>query len=142
TIKRILSIIRTPLLVLGSFIAIVALIAQFSVLNIIVIIVYIILWGFLLYHAFAGTRAFGRVVDDAYGEPVGLVMVRLVKIDEAGHARVKEVKATDGKGRFMMIAEKGRYYLTAMKPGYIIYRSQIFKIGRRAHERIFYRKRK
>jgi hypothetical protein len=44
TIKRILSIIRTPLLVLGSFIAIVALIAQFSVLNIIVIIVYVILW--------------------------------------------------------------------------------------------------
>jgi hypothetical protein len=133
TLKRVLSFIRIPIIILGSFIAIIALIAQFSILNIVVIIVYIILWCVIVFRTYTGTRAFGRVIDSSFEIPVDLVMVRLIKIDENGKASVKEVKATDGKGRFMMVAPKGRYYLTAMKPGYRGYRSQIFKI---ANERL------
>jgi hypothetical protein len=133
TIKRVLSFIRIPIIVLGSFIAIFALIAQFSTLNVVVIIVYIILWCVIILHAYTGTRAFGRVMDNSFGIPVDLVMVRLVRIDENGKVSVKEVKVTDSKGRFMMVAPKGRYYLTAMKPGFRGYRSQIFKI---ANERL------
>jgi hypothetical protein len=124
--RRVLTALRMPILILGTFVALIALTSRFDIFNLLIFVVYLLIWFLEIYKRFIGSRAMGHVYDEV-NQPVSLALVRLIETGEKGE-RVRVIKATDSSGRFNMIAMPGRYYLSASKAGYRYYRSEKFDI--------------
>jgi len=103
---------RMPILIAGTIVAIYLLIAQRGLIDIIVLIIYIILWLIELLKV-KELRGYGRVINTK-GEGVGLAMIRVIAQD----GRLIQTQVTGPDGRFILSCQPQFLTLRVRKPGY------------------------
>lgn len=114
-IKRIIEIINPYLLLLGTFISLIAVVIIPNGLNYTVFIIYLLLDGLKIYFARHLLKPLGKVVDETTNEALALAVVRIFEEDKNW---LLATKVTDENGRFNFLLAPGRYYLTFSKAGY------------------------
>lgn len=119
-IKKILNAIIPYLLVIGTFISIIAATIMPTVLNYGLLYLYIFLDVLKIYFTFHLLRPFGTAKEKNTGMPISLAVVRIF---DAKKNCLLATKATNDQGRFNFLLTQGNYYLTCAKSGFIPYRS-------------------
>lgn len=107
--------IRVPLLILGTVLAFANLYLFRSVLDLVIVLVYIFLWIFEIIER-RKIKPYGEVKDED-GTPLDLAVVRLFRKKSN---KLVATSITDKKGRFFILSPKGEFYLTASRSGYFL----------------------
>ena len=116
TFKRVLVIIRIPILLVGSLIAISLFIYRGNNYDIGILILYILLWIWMIYELFTHESAVMNVVEKESGLPLSLVVSRLVSDQDN---KIEAVAVTDKYGRAVFGGAKtGNYTICSAKSGY------------------------
>jgi 5-hydroxyisourate hydrolase-like protein (transthyretin family) len=115
-VKKIISLIRLPVLIIGTLLATYNAIQirdTFSYAN---VGLYGILW---LIEAFflQLSRPYGRIIDQQTGQPLDRAIIRLTKVQGDQQIPVA-VAITDTSGRFNFFVTKGQYVLSISRFGY------------------------
>lgn len=121
-ILDVLEYLRLPLLIIGTFLALILLIARGNIADIIIFIVYLLIWAWDIYVMLSTETAVVYVYDDSSSQPLGLVVLRLIKEKNQAIIAV-ETTNKDGKTVFKTI-ENGIYKIQAAKAGYQVYRTE------------------
>lgn len=119
-VNRFLQKLRLPLLVIGFIFSIIMLIFAYELLFVFALIFYILI-GILEYLRTRKSRPYG-IVTDIFNHPLEMTIVRIF---EKKSNRLLETDVTDQDGRFKFLVSPGVYYLTAVKPGYIDFKSHL-----------------
>lgn len=114
--KTLFNILNILLFVIGLVFAIYLYSKNPYWLTRLVLILYIPSFGFIVRNLFTKRERFG-VVTDIEGNPVEGVSVSL---REAEFDKVVIKRVTDSRGRYKILANKGRYYLEILEPSYKI----------------------
>ena len=114
--KTLFNILNILLFVIGLVFAIYLYSKNPYWLTRLVLILYIPSFGFIVRNIFDKRERFG-VVTDIEGNPVEGVSVSL---REAEFDKVVIKRVTDSRGRYRILANKGRYYLEILEPSYKI----------------------
>ncbi len=120
-----LNIIRIPLLIVGTIISVFAYITDNSIFNFVVIAFYVVAWLFELYKL-RQLRPYGLTKEKLSLRRVDMVILRLFDENE----RIVSTRVSDANGKFTFLTNPGKYYLTATKQNFNIYRSQIMKFDK------------
>jgi len=120
-VTNFLEFFRIPLLVVGTFIAIAFMVTYFRVIDIIVLVVYILLWIWEIYALLSKSKTFGKVFDSETRESINLAIVRVFN---SMSNKLVSTKVSDSSGRFRFLVDKGDYYLTSKKQNYKKFQSQ------------------
>jgi hypothetical protein len=121
-ILDILEYLRLPLLIIGTFLALILMIARGNIADIIIFIVYLLIWAWDIYVMLSTDTAVVYVYDNSSFKPLDLVVLRLIK--EKNQAIIDvETTNKDGKAIFKTI-ENGVYKIQAAKAGYQVYRTE------------------
>jgi len=123
-ISRVSSVVRLPLLVLGTIFATYLATTQGRWFDFAILAFYVALWAMEIFHLMK-KRTYGAVSDDS-GQPVSLVMVRIV--DKAN--RLKGTVLTGEDGKFMVPLGQGEYRFSASKAGFSSVRSDFVQINK------------
>lgn len=107
--------IRVPLLIIGTIIAILNLYLFRSLLDLVIILAYVLLWLYEIYQL-RKVKPYGEVQDED-GTPLDLAVIRFFRED---NNKLIATSITDKKGRFFVILPQGGFYLTASKAGYFL----------------------
>lgn len=121
-ILDVLEYLRLPLLIIGTFLALILLIARGNIADIIIFIVYLLIWAWDIYVMLSTETAVVYVYDDSSFKPLDLVVLRLIKEKNQAIIAV-ETTNKDGKAVFKTI-ENGVYKIQAAKAGYKVYRTE------------------
>lgn len=105
--------IRIPLLILGTILALVNLYLFHSILDFIILSLYLLLWVFEILER-RKVKPYGEVLGEG-GEALDLAVVRFFKEKDN---KLAATTVTDKKGRFFVLLPEGDFYLTASKSGY------------------------
>jgi 5-hydroxyisourate hydrolase-like protein (transthyretin family) len=119
-ISRALNRLRVILLAIGLLLAIFLTIKDFNLFYILSVCFYILVGIWEIFNL-RRARPFG-VVTDAYGEPIDMAIVRIY---EKRRNRLVETDVTDKEGRFKFLVNPGIYYVTAIKPNFLEFKSNI-----------------
>lgn len=105
------------IMILGTIIAIYAVVYNYSTYNLAIIIVYIGLWAFWIISAIALKRSspWGETIDRSSKEPIDLALVRI--LDDKGD-RVLRTSVTDAMGKYTALLQRSKYQVRASKYGY------------------------
>lgn len=89
--------------------------------NYFILFVYIVFDCIQLYYLIHLSRSFGIITDSTSGQPLDLAVVRLFD-----HQRQLLLfsKTSDKYGRFSFLVNKGEYYVTVFKSGFVDYHSE------------------
>lgn len=115
-----------PLLLFSFVFSLISLYLQTSILNLVVAVVYFLLYIFAATKKKNYTRSGGRVYDIATGHGIPLAFVRLY--DPKTEDMAADLVLSDSNGRFELIADKGKYILEIELPGYSIKKTRNAKI--------------
>src|SRR3990172_7062677 len=107
--------IRIPLLILGTILAIVNLYLFRSILDIIILSIYLLTWFFEILER-QKVKPYGEVLGEE-GETFDLAVVRFFREKDN---KLVATTVTNKKGRFFVLMPEGDYYLTASKSGYFL----------------------
>lgn len=121
-ILDVLEYLRLPLLIIGTFLALILLIARGNIADIIIFIIYLLIWAWDIYVMLSTETAVVYVYDNSNFKPLGLVVLRLIK-DKNQAIIAVETTNKDGKAVFKTI-ENGVYKIQAAKAGYRVYRTE------------------
>lgn len=124
-IGRILDLLRLPLLVFGSAVALLNLYFFRGVFDYAMVFLYLFFWLFELYN-FRKIKPWGEVIDERK-TPLSLAVVRFFDLK---NSRLMTTKITDGKGRFFVLLSEGKCFYTISKAGFKRFRSKYLKISR------------
>jgi hypothetical protein len=113
-VQNFLIIINWPLLAFGTIISAVALYLDSSILNLLILALYIPLWFYEIYLIYE-PKSFGSVEKIEDHEPIDLALVRV--LDPESKKLIRSV-ASNQKGRYTLILPKGSYQQYAQKAGY------------------------
>ncbi|MCX6811577.1 MAG: hypothetical protein NT039_02710, partial [Candidatus Berkelbacteria bacterium] len=117
-----LEYLRLPLLIIGTFLALILLIARGNIADIIIFIVYLLIWAWDIYVMLSTETAVVYVYDSSSFKPLSLVVLRLVREKDQAIIAV-ETTNKDGNAVFKTI-ENGVYKIQAAKAGYEVYRTE------------------
>jgi len=117
--------IRLPLLIFGTVLVAINLIFFHSVVDFVILGLYVFLWFLELYNR-RKAKPWGEV-KDAYGDPLDLAVVRFFN---AENSKLITTAITNKKGRFYVLLPAGEYYYTAIRGGYRFNKSKNFKISK------------
>lgn len=123
-IARFFERIRLPLLIIGTILALLNLFLFRSFVDFIIVILYILLWLFEILQL-RKIKPFGEVKDNS--GPLGLTVIRFFK---EKNSKLISTSISDSHGRFYVLLPSGNYYLTAMKGGYLPYKSETISISK------------
>ena len=158
-LERALVLLNFPLLLVGSLISALAVYAQPSIFNLIILALYLPLWLSCISVSLK-FNAWGKAVDQSSGNPLELVLVRAyisddhrseskvgsekLKVDPTNQnqtidtfnfknfklGRLARTVVTDRKGRFYLRLSEGNYNLVASKTDYASYKPRKLRIFR------------
>lgn len=114
--------IRLPILIIGTVLALVNFYLFRSVVDFIIILVYLFLWALEIWNL-RRIKPYGQV-EDKEKKPLDLAILRFFRVE---NSKLVITCITDSHGRFYALLSEGKYYFTAMKGGYLPYKSK--KIG-------------
>lgn len=117
--------IRLPLLIFGTILVAINLIFFHSVVDFVILGLYIFLWLIELYNR-RKAKPWGEV-KDVYGDPLDLAIIRFFN---ANNSKLIATAITNKTGRFYVLLPVGGYYYTTIKGGYRFNKSKKFKISR------------
>ena len=115
SLGKILSAIRIPLLLIGTFFAVIFYMYSSVLFNTLLIALYFVLW-FSELLGLKKTNARGNVLDEADKTPLGYTIVRV--FDEKT-GKLVSTKVSDEKGHYFYLIEPGEYEIKAMKEEFI-----------------------
>jgi len=113
-LQNFLIIINWPLLLLGTVISIVALYLTPTLLNLLILALYVPLWAYEVYLLFE-PKSYGNVEREENHIPIDLALVRV--LDPESRKLVRSV-ASNQRGRYTLLLPKGSYHQYAQKAGY------------------------
>ncbi len=119
-LNRILQKLRLSILVAGIILSIVMMIVAYELIYLLSLIFYILI-GILEIYRSHKAKPYG-VVTDNYNHPIDLAVIRVY---QKKTNRLTETDVTDRDGRFRFLVAPGVYYITAVKPGYVDFKSHI-----------------
>jgi hypothetical protein len=125
-ISKVVSVIRIPLLVLGTVFSVYLTITQGRWFDYLILIFYAALWAYEIADLMK-KRTYGVVSDDS-SQPVALAMIRV--IDKANKLRATVVTGDDGK--FTIPLPRGEYRFEASRAGYVSDKSEYLQIAKMA----------
>lgn len=118
-IRKLLEILYYPLLIIGSFLAIIFYLKYKDMGNLLVLLLYFVILFYEIYKSF-GSKPYGLVFDVANKNPLDISIVRIF---DQKQGKLVTTKVTDIKGKFIFLVNSGQYYLTAIKQGYNQFKS-------------------
>ena len=121
-IITILEYIRLPLLIIGTFLALILLVTRGNIADITIFIIYLLIWIWDIYLILYTDAAIIKVFDKATKEPIQLAILRLIN-EKNGAIIAVEMTNIEGKASFKSI-ENGIYKIQAAKAGYQVYRTE------------------
>jgi hypothetical protein len=113
-----LNFIRVPVLIIGTFFSIVVLYIDNNIFNILILCLYVIIWIIEIYKI-KKSRPFGQTKDRLTNDLMDSVIVRLFNDRD----KLVSTCVSNHGGKFSFLVNKGSYYLTAVKGGYQLYKS-------------------
>lgn len=113
-LQNFLIIINWPLLLLGTVVSVVALYLTPTLLNLLILALYVPLWAYEVYLLFE-PKSYGNVEREENHIPIDLALVRV--LDQESRKLVRSV-ASNQKGRYTLLLPKGNYHQYAQKAGY------------------------
>lgn len=117
--------LRLPILIIGTVLALVNFYLFRSVVDFIIIFVYLLLWAFEIWNL-RKIKPYGQV-NDQEKKLLDLVILRFFRAD---NSRLVVTCISDSHGRFYVLLPEGKYYFTAMKGGYLPYKSEEISVSR------------
>jgi hypothetical protein len=114
-IQNFLIIVNWPLLLFGTLISVIALYLTPSILNLLILVLYIPLWAYEFYLMFE-PRSFGNVEREDNHIPIDLALVRV--LDQESKRLIRSV-VSNQRGRYSLLLPKGNYHQYAQKAGYL-----------------------
>jgi len=127
-IQYVMDKIDTPLLIVGSALALFAAWILPSPFNFLVVVLYILMIGLKILLRYSSQRPFGRVYDRGNNQPIDLVTVRMFNSEKG---TLSATKVTDKMGRFQFMVPVGVYYLMANKAGYGTFTTKPFAVNQK-----------
>lgn len=118
--NRFLQKIRIPLLVIGVVFAVIMIATQYNIVYLLSLGLYTFI-GVLEFYRTKKARPYG-LVSDIFEHPLDMSIVRIYNKKTN---RLIETDVSDAEGRFQFLVDPGIYYMTAMKPGYLDFKSHI-----------------
>jgi hypothetical protein len=113
SVKKILDLVRVPILIIGTILAVNTIWHFPGTLSYIISVVYVLLWVNEIRLRFMG-RAYGVALDEE-GHPLGRVLVRA--LNSSGRLVGTTISGEDGK--FILHLNSGKYSFSAQRIGYI-----------------------
>jgi hypothetical protein len=117
--------IRLPILIIGTILALINFYLFRSVVDFIIILVYLFLWALEIWNL-RRIKPYGQVKDKEK-KPLDLVILRFFR---AENSKLVVTCISDSHGRFYTLLPEGKYYFTAMKGGYLPYKSEEISVSR------------
>jgi hypothetical protein len=127
-IQYVMDKIDTPLIIVGSALALFAAWILPSPFNFLVVALYILMIGLKILLHYSFQRPFGRVYDRGNNQPIDLVTVRIFNSEKG---TLSATKVTDKMGRFQFMVPVGVYYLMANKAGYGTFTTKPFAVNQK-----------
>lgn len=121
-----LRMLKFPLLIIGTFLAIAFVIAYNRVIDVAILAFYALIWGIEIVRLFQA-KSSGTVYSEETKKPIDLSIIRLFNL-ESGN--LISTKVTDTKGRFNFLVDGGKYKLTSVKDGFEPYEKSNLSISR------------
>jgi 5-hydroxyisourate hydrolase-like protein (transthyretin family) len=117
--ERALSILSYALMLFGTIVATNNAARHYNTINLIIVLIYIVLWGFILYNSRRRkvNSPWGEVYDGQNRQPLPLTLVRVMDRDSK---KLIRTAVTDKDGKFSATVSKSNYHLIASKPGYVM----------------------
>lgn len=112
SLRYFISIVRMPILILGTVLAGYLVARNHTIINILILALYVIIWVIEIKNTLKPNR-FGTI-EDKHGNPLGLAVVRA--IDQSG--KVKGTTTTLPDGKFNLNLSPGVYNFSIVKNGY------------------------
>lgn len=122
---RFLERLRLPILIIGSILALVNFYLFKSVVDFIIILIYLLLWAFEIWNL-RKIKPYGQV-DNQDKKPLDLVILRFFRAD---NSKLIVTCVSNSHGRFYVLLSEGKYYFTAMKGGYLPFKSEVISVSR------------
>lgn len=117
-IVKTLNIIRLPLLLIGTVISVLAYSMDKTIFNFVVIIFYAVAWLYELYKL-RQLRPYGLTKEKLSLRRIDMVILRL--FDE--NHKIVSTRVSDANGKFTFLTNPGKFYLTATKQDFNMYKS-------------------
>ncbi|MCX6811885.1 MAG: carboxypeptidase-like regulatory domain-containing protein [Candidatus Berkelbacteria bacterium] len=117
--------IRLPILIIGTILSLVNFYLFRSVVDVVIILVYLFLWAFEIWNL-RKVKPYGEV-KDKMKKPLDLAILRFFRVK---NSKLVMTCITDSHGRFYVLLPEGKFYFTAMKSGYLPYKSQEINVSR------------
>lgn len=116
--EKVMGVVSYVALVLGSIIAINGVINHFGALNLVIGLIYILLWTLWIYSSIIAKKysPWGESLESKTKAPVDLVLVRIL----SKQGRLIRTVVTDAKGKYSAILRRARYEIKAVKSGYLL----------------------
>lgn len=122
-ITVLINIVRVPILVVGSLLAIYNLISFRNETSLIIVVIYLIFWiAEILLNRIP--KNYGVVLGNK--KPLSRAIVRLYKVVENNKFQLSATTVTDSKGRYRFMCPQGYYVIEVMSIGYQNYKSDQF----------------
>ena len=112
-------VLSYALMLLGTLIAANNIIYHYNSINLVIGIIYLLLWSFILYNSRRrrANSPWGEVYDTQSRQNIPLALVRVMTPD---NQRLLRTAVTDEDGKFSATMEKASYRLVVSKPGYVM----------------------
>jgi len=117
--------IRLPLLIFGTILSLINLYLFRSIVDLIIVFIYISLWLFELLQL-RKVKPYGEIMGEN-NTPQDLAVIRFFKEE---NSRLVSTTISDSHGRFYVLLPQGKFYLTVMKGGYLPYKSETINISK------------
>jgi predicted GH43/DUF377 family glycosyl hydrolase len=125
--QNILNIIKWPLLIWGTFSVIMYYLLSHNTYNLVMLVLYAIIWLIEIYYLFSTVKSIGKVSDAQSSNGLDLAIVRLFNNDSG---KLVNTRVTNKLGSYSVLANEGNYYLTALKQGYDLQKTDVKKIDK------------
>lgn len=112
-----LTLIRRPLLVLGSLVTLMALVTSFDLKVLMFAFFYLILW-LLEYWQSRPPKPYGQLIDRASGRPVTLALIRAYRVRSNSRSYLAQTTVSNNQGQYRLLVAPGKYYFEIERPGY------------------------
>ena len=123
----VLNYLRIPLLILGTIIALAFVVIYHRTIDIVIIGMYSFVWIWEVYGLMIKSRTYGVTYEFANHQPINMAIVRVF---DGNNNKLVYTKVTDTKGRFRFLINKGNYYITALKQGFLKYKSKPMTVSK------------
>lgn len=120
-IRRLLHLLNPYILAIGTALSILMFVLFPTLINALILAVYIILDTYKVWLTFHVVKPYGRVLDRADQQPLPLSIVRAFN---KGNNWLTATHVTDEQGRFDLLLMPGDYRITAVKDGYKQFKSE------------------